>query len=692
MIPKIKYYERDEPVNAMTHGTQWLLFDNEKRNIQKRDKREENSLKKLLIGLHSNFESQKGQEHFKLRKEEFVKGYWFIEAFSILQKAKLPVQGLERLEGFDYHPFSPDIQMDVTADKGWFDIGLQVRFGDKVVDMDQLRKAIVKKKGMITLESGKKGIIPLAWQERLSGILSLGQESNGKLSLSKVHYPMMEKLYGKRAPKDIREWIRTKRKKLENPVSRGKIKAPKINGELRPYQTSGFHWMKALQEEEWGGILADDMGLGKTLQVLSLLLHTKESGTTKPNLLVVPKTLISNWEEQAEKFTPSLSKCRYYGQSRKQLPSKLVKHDLIITTYDTIKQDIKFFGKIDFQYLIADEAQAIKNHNTDRYRAVNLVNAQYRLAITGTPIENSVMDLYALMNFVNPGFFGTEASFRRVFLERGRADKSVGYEALQTAVNPFILRRTKELVAKDLPEKTEMVLFCEMEPEQRKAYETLRTYYKGQLKDQATSNGSKNSKLKILEGLMRLRQVCNHPQLVPDFKKYQGSSTKMDALLQHVLEKVDNHKILIFSQFTGMLELIRKTLEEKEIDFSYLDGQTSEASRRMAVNKFQNDDSVRVFLLSLKAGGSGLNLTAGDYVFLVDPWWNPAVESPAIDRCHRIGQDKKVMAYRMICSDTIEEKILRMQAEKKHLASELIQTEESLLKSMDTKALWELFK
>lgn len=560
-----------------------------------------------------------------------------------------------------------------------------------LLDMEQLKKAVVKGKGMVKLESGKKGIIPSELQEKIRGLLAIGQDKHGKLRLSKVHYPMLEKLYGKNAPKDITAWIKTKRKRLENPVSKGKVKLPKVNAVLRPYQKSGFHWLKALQEEQWGGILADDMGLGKTLQVLTLLLHTKEAGGNQPNLIVATKTLLYNWEEQAAKFTPNLSVCKYYGNYRAKLQKKLVQYDLVITTYDTIKSDIRFFGKMKFQYLITDEAQAIKNSDTDRYKAINLINAQYRLAITGTPIENSVMDLYALMNFVNPGFFGTQANFKKMFLEKGRGDKSPRIEALQAAVKPFILRRTKNKVAKDLPEKTEMVLYCEMDSEQRKTYETLRKYYKGELEEQVSKEGDNYSKMKVLEGLMRLRQVCDHPLLVPDYKDYKGGSAKMDALMQQVMEKVDNHKVLIFSQFTGMLKLIRQTLGKSEIDYSYLDGKTSETSRKMAVEKFQEDDSVRVFLLSLKAGGSGLNLTAGDYVFLVDPWWNPAVESQAIDRCYRIGQDKKVMAYRMICKDTVEEKILQMQTEKKKLASGLIQSEQGIFKSLNTKGLLELF-
>ena len=691
LTPNIKYFEKEKPANPLTSGTHWALYEDGKRTIQRRNKREENAMKRFIEDLHPSFKNQTSKECLNLSMENFLDDYWFLEAFSKMKSAEIAIEGMESIEKFDYHPYSPDFQVDVTAEKGWFDIGLQVRFGSVLVDMAQLKKAVVKGKGMINLQSGKKGIIPAEMQDKLRGLLAIGHDRHGKLSLSKVHYPMLEKLYGKDAPKDIAAWIKTKRKRLENPVCRGRVKLPKINAVLRPYQKAGFYWMKALQEEQWGGILADDMGLGKTLQVLTLLLHIKEAGGELPNLIVATKTLLYNWEEQAAKFTPNLTVCKYYGSSRTKLQKGLDQYDLVITTYDTIKSDIRFFGNMDFQYLITDEAQAIKNSDTDRYKAINLIKAQYRLAVTGTPIENSVMDLYALMNFVNPGFFGTEANFRKMFLEKGQADKTPRMEALKAAVKPFILRRTKDKVAKDLPEKTEMILYCEMDPGQRRTYETLRNYYRGELEEQVSKEGINNSKLKVLEGLMRLRQVCDHPSLVPDYKDYKGGSAKMDALMQQVIEKADNHKVLIFSQFTGMLNLIRQTMEISGIDFSYLDGKTSEASRKMAVEKFQEDDSVRVFLLSLKAGGSGLNLTAGDYVFLVDPWWNPAVESQAIDRCYRIGQDKRVMAYRMICKDTVEEKILQMQTEKKKLASDLIRSEEGLFKSLDTKGLLELF-
>ncbi|WP_162633164.1 DEAD/DEAH box helicase [Echinicola strongylocentroti] len=691
-VPYLKYREVEEPVDALQDGTLWARFEGNERTLQIRDNKAERKLQELLLGLHPLFKGHFLNDHPELDMSVFMEGYWFLDAFSKLKEAGVEIKGLEKLDGFDYHPYRPDIQMDVRAEKGWFDIGLQVRFGDKLLDMEQLRNAVVKQGGKVKLKDGKKGVIPMDWQDKLSGMLSMGQEKNGKLSLSKVHFPMVAKLYGKNAPKDITEWVKTKRKRLEKPAAKGNVKLPLVKATLRPYQKAGFYWMKALQEEEWGGILADDMGLGKTLQVLTLLLHTKETGGKQPNLIVATKTLLYNWEEQAAKFTPNLTFCKYYGQSRKKLQKELRHHDLIITTYDTVKSDIRFFGNMEFQYLITDEAQAIKNTGTDRYKAMSLLNAQFRLALSGTPIENSVMDLYALMNFVNPGFFGTEANFRNIFLEKGRVDKSPRMEALQTAIKPFILRRTKEKVAKDLPEKTEMVMYCEMEPQQRKAYETLRNYYKGELEDKISTEGLNKSKFKVLEGLMRLRQVCDHPVLVPDHHNYKGYSAKMEALMEQVVEKTGNHKLLVFSQFTGMLKLIGKALEKQGVCYSYLDGQTSEASRKKAIQQFQESDSVRVFLLSLKAGGSGLNLTAGDYVFLVDPWWNPAVESQAIDRCYRIGQDKKVMAYRMICQDTIEEKILQMQHEKKELAAGLIQTEEGLFKSLDTKGLLDLFK
>ncbi len=689
--PYLKYHEREQPVNVLSNGTQWLLHEGQHRTVQVRNKKEENAIRKLLLGLHQNFQSQAQREQLELRVADFWDENWFLEAFSKLKASGIDLEGVDSLENFEYLPYGPDIKLEVTSEKGWFDIGLEVKFGDQVVQLEQLRKAVIKDKGIVKIKNGKKGIIPSAWQDKLRGMLSVGQGTNHKLVLSKAHYPMLDKLYGENAPKDFKQWISRKRKRLENPAATKNIKLPKVNAELRSYQKAGFEWMKALQEEEWGGILADDMGLGKTLQVLTLLLDLKEITGKKTSLLVAPKTLLYNWEEQAARFTPDLKICRYYGTNRKKLQKKIHQHDLIITTYDTIKWDIDFFGKSGFEYMICDEAQAIKNADTERYQALNLINSRFRLALTGTPIENSIMDLYALMNFVNPGFFGTERNFRKIFLERGPGDKSLRLDALQTAIKPFILRRTKEKVAKDLPEKTEMILYCEMESQQRKLYDKLRKFYKGELEEQTAIDGAKGSKLKVLEGLMRLRQICDHPQLIPGQEDYKGGSAKMDALMQQVLEKVEYHKILIFSQFTGMLKQIREAMNDAGIQYSYLDGQTSEAARRTAVQNFQEDSQTRVFLLSLKAGGSGLNLTAGDYVFLVDPWWNPAVESQAIDRCYRIGQDKHVMAYRMICKDTVEEKIISMQVEKQQLASDLIPTDESILKSLDTKALLKLF-
>lgn len=320
-----------------------------------------------------------------------------------------------------------------------------------------------------------------------------------------------------------------------------------------------------------------------------------------------------------------------------------------------------------------------------------LFEAQNRFALTGTPVENSSADLYALMSFVNPGFFGTLKMFKSNLTAKGNAQDAQRAATLFKMTKPFILRRTKNQVATDLPPKTEMTLWCEMEPAQRKIYDLYRKRYKEYLNDKIDDIGLANSKLYVLEGLMKLRQICNSPVLIKDAPVFNEPPCKITALMEHILEQTVEHKLLVFSAFTGMLGLIKTELEQQGIAYAYLDGKTPINKRKTATKDFQENEACRVFLISLKAGGTGLNLTAADYVYIVDPWWNPAAEAQAIDRCYRIGQDKHVMAYRMICKDTLEEKILEIQQKKKDLAGELIPTDEGVLKSLGKEELLRLF-
>ncbi len=347
-------------------------------------------------------------------------------------------------------------------------------------------------------------------------------------------------------------------------------------------------------------------------------------------------------------------------------------------------RDIEWLHKYTFNYAILDESQAIKNPASRRYKAASLLNTANRLALTGTPIENSTFDLFAQMSFVNPGFFINIKSFKDNYSDPidKEGDEQVAME-LQKLIKPFVLRRTKEQVATELPPKVEDIIYCEMPPAQRRVYEAYRNQYRDKLLRQIEEKGIAKSKFMVLEALTRLRQICDSPLLLNDENIAVKDSVKIQEIITHITDKTAQHKILIFSQFTSMLSLLKEELEQLGIYYEYLDGKSTSKQRETSVQHFQSDDDLRVFLISLKAGGTGLNLTAADYVYILDPWWNPAVENQAIDRIYRIGQDKKVFAYRMICKDTVEEKILNLQAKKKKIATDIIQTDEKIMKTLN---------
>ena len=434
------------------------------------------------------------------------------------------------------------------------------------------------------------------------------------------------------------------------------------------------------------------MGLGKTIQIISFFKHLKNKGKTnkQPHLIVLPTSLIFNWQEEIKKFCPSLKVKVVGGVKRTKSAEDFQKFDLILITYGLIVKDIDYLKDFHFNYIVLDESQAIKNPTSQRFKAARLLKSNNRLVLTGTPIENNTFDLYAQMTFINPGLLGNMAGFKKNYateIDKNK-NKEVAKE-LTHLINPFLLRRTKEQVATELPEKTEQILYCKMEKEQQKVYDAYKNEYRNYLMGKIDEEGLGKSKMYVLEGLTKLRQICDSPQMVKDDIQKTDESIKIKELLSHISEKTNNHKILVFSQFVTMLHLIKDKLDEAGIKYEYLDGKTK--NRQEKVDNFQNDNEVRVFLISLKAGGTGLNLTAADYVYLVDPWWNPAVEAQAIDRCYRIGQNKKVMAYKMICKNTIEEKIITHQESKKKLSSELIQTDESYVKALSKESINDLF-
>jgi SNF2 family DNA or RNA helicase len=451
---------------------------------------------------------------------------------------------------------------------------------------------------------------------------------------------------------------------------------PGFVGQLRDYQCEGLGWMEFLREFGFGGCLADDMGVGKTAQVLAVLESRRTEGRG-PSLVVAPKSLMFNWRAESQRFTPQLRVLEHTGLARDT--ALIPQHDLILTTYGTLLRDAAQLAEIGFDYVVLDEAQAVKNSATASAKAVRLLRGAHRLALSGTPVENHLGELWSLFEFLNPGMLG-EAKVLNMAGGLARNPSEDARRILSQALRPFILRRTKQQVARELPEKTEQTIYCELEGPQRKQYNELRKHYRETLLARVQTQGIGKSRMHVLEALLRLRQAACHPGLL-DVRRSSEPSAKLDVLMDQLDElRQEGHKALVFSQFTSLLAIVRSRLDAAAIPYEYLDGATRH--REGHVDAFQNDPACGLFLISLKAGGLGLNLTAAEYVFLLDPWWNPAVEAQAVDRAHRIGQTRPVFAYRLIARDTVEEKVLELQKTKRDLADAILGEDNSLIRDL----------
>ncbi|MCU0340630.1 MAG: DEAD/DEAH box helicase [Spirosomaceae bacterium] len=666
-------------------------FDNTVQ-IQRRDTDAEQVFVQFLQSLHPAFEYQ-SDEYFYLPADQVLENGWLFQFYEALNHNGTKLFGFNSLKKFKYNPNKASFKIRNSSGIDWFDLQVEISFGDQSVALADVRKAILKKQNYVELKDGSYGMLPEEWIAQYAQLFRFAKvdDKKGTLRLSKQHFTILER-YKEfiENPQLIKE-LDEKRNKLLNFTEIKKVKLPKnVKAQLRPYQEEGYKWLNFLDEFGWGGCLADDMGLGKTLQMLTFLQEMKNRKPKGVHLVVVPKTLIFNWQAEATKFCPDLRLYVHGGPQRVKNTRVFEDYDIVLTTYGTARSDVELLGKFKFHYIILDESQAIKNPDSMVSKAVKLLNAQNRLVMTGTPVENNTFDLYSQLDFLNPGFLGHEDFFRTEYatpIDKYQ-DKNRAAE-LRRLIYPFMLKRTKEEVAKDLPEKTEMVLYCEMDKRQRKVYEAMRDKYRDLIAGRMAEVGREQAAFLILEGLLKLRQICDSPALLSDDEDYGTESVKLDEIVREIEENASHHKIVIFSQFLKMLDLIKAKLERDRIPYEYLDGQTQDRAER--VNRFQGDQECRVFLMSLKAGGVGLNLTEADYVYLVDPWWNPAVEQQAIDRVHRIGQTKRVFAYRMICKDTIEEKIIQLQDRKRALADDLISTEAGFLKKLTKDDIMGLF-
>jgi len=645
-----------------------------------------------IENLHSGFIHPLESDTLALKGSDVLKNNWFFLFIDALKDMNVPVYGFDALKNFRFNTAKPSTKIYISSHTDWFDAKVDIQFGEQKVTVADVKKALANKQQYVQLQDGTLGILPEEWIKKYSLLFRVGDGKSGSMKLSKYHFSVIEELYEKRDEEELVFKLEEKYDNLRYNHQINDVPPPAhLMPILRPYQVSGFHWLNYLSEVSWGGILADDMGLGKTIQALSFMHYLREKNGKLRALVVCPTTLMYNWENEIKKFTPNLSFYIHHGGTRTKetLDGNI---DVIITTYGTLRSDIRQFVEVEFDYVVLDESQAIKNPGSKVAKAATLLKAKNRLCLSGTPLQNNTFDVYAQMNFLNPGMLGSMEFFKQEFsIPIDKFGEKEQKEHLRKLLYPFILRRTKEQVAKDLPEKSEMILFCEMGDEQRKIYDAYRNDYRDKILGVVEEQGVQRSQLTILQGLMKLRQICDSPAIMKDEEKFPNASVKLEELGREITENISDHKALVFSQFLGMLALIKEKLTELGVDYEYFDGSTAVGDREKAITRFQNDDNCRVFLISLKAGGVGLNLTAADYVYIVDPWWNPAVEQQAIDRTHRIGQTKNIFAYRMICKDTVEDKILQLQERKRALAADLITDDTGFVKSLTREDIEYLF-
>jgi superfamily II DNA or RNA helicase len=574
---------------------------------------------------------------------------------------------------------SEELDVEISSGIDWFDLNVSASFGEMRVALPELLAAAESNRSLLRLADGSFGVVPAAWSDSLAPVLELGRREGNALRFRPAQALLIDALLQSKPTADA--GFADLRNRIASLAPEPRQEPPTLTAELRPYQRAGLGWLHFLRATSLGGCLADDMGLGKTVQTLALLESIRAEGGKRPSLVVAPRSLLFNWAAEAARFAPELRVLEHHGPERKLVES-FDDCDIVLTTYATMRLDVAHLAATEFEYVILDEAQAIKNASSQVAKASRLLRGRHRLALSGTPIENHLGELWSLFEFLNPGLLGSSRSFQRTFA--GKNTQPERREALARALRPLILRRTKEQVAPELPERTEQTLYCELEGKQKRQYDELRDHYREALLGRVRTAGMNNARMQILEALLRLRQAACHPALIDP--QADDSSAKTDLLLEELREVLDSgHRALVFSQFTSFLAIVRRALDAERIPYLYLDGRTRD--RQALVDAFQSPNGPPLFLISLKAGGLGLNLTNADYIFLLDPWWNPAVEAQAIDRAHRIGRTRPVVAYRLIARDTVEEKIVELQARKRELAESILSEDNSVLRKLEVEDL-----
>jgi len=610
--------------------------------------------------------------------------------------------------------YTKEILLDfkVKTERDWFDIYAMVKFGTFELPFIKLKRHLKTGNRLFQLPDSTFAVIPDEWFAKYTSLLTISEGDNVNFKIKKYHFATLDNIENNNI---LHEG--TKLNNIFKNIEEHNFSIPtSINANLRDYQKYGFAWLYTLYENNFGGCLADDMGLGKTLQTIVLLtklieerknvaknivsdkknvvqqnlFETNLSVPKKrklPSLIVMPKSLIFNWFNEFKKFSPHIKVLNYVGSFRENLFREIFYYDIVITSYGLVRNDSELLKKVEFFYVILDESQNIKNPDSKIYKSVIDLKSERRLVITGTPIENSLQDLWAQMNFVNEGLLGTQTFFKENYINLIEKKQEIdSTNELKKLIQPFILRRKKQDVAKDLPSLTEQTFYCELDEEQRKIYMTEKSKIRNQILEMIGIGQIKNSTIHVFHALMQLRQIANHPKMVMETNASSGKFEVITSVLQTLIS--ENHKVLIFSSFVKHLKLLEDYLIDKNLEYSILTGSSN--NRQKIIEEFQNNENNKIFLISIKAGGVGLNLTSADYVFILDPWWNPAVENQAINRAHRIGQNKKVMVYKFITKDTIEEKIKKLQDDKNELA-EIFVNSNNPFKNMNENIILNLF-
>ena len=567
----------------------------------------------------------------------------------------------------------------IASGRDWFDLEGVVDYGGKIVPLPAVLEALRRGDDTVDLGDGTVGLLPEAWLGRHGLVLRLGAAHDGRVRFARTQLALLGELASGDDRVGVDASFARARQDLATEAAITAADPPEgFVGSLRGYQREGLGWLHALDRAGVGGLLADDMGLGKTVQVLALL----AGRSTRPSLVVAPRSLVFNWKREAARFAPRLAVLDHTGGDRRPPGAHFADHHLVLTTYGTLRRDAAALAAIDFDYVVLDEAQAIKNDTSETARAARGLRGARRLALSGTPVENRLRELWSIVEFLNPGMLGRAAAWKAA------AESSASPDAvalLGRALRPFLLRRTKATVAPDLPARTEETWVCELDAPDRALYDELRDRFRAELLHVVRADGMRSAGTRVLEALLRLRQAACHPALL-DPTRAGSRSTKLDALIPRLVSlRESGQKALVFSQFRALLDLARPEMEAAGLGCLQLDGRTRD--REGVVARFQEDPALDVLLVSLKAGGVGLNLTAAEYVFLLDPWWNPAAEAQAIDRAHRIGQTRPVFAYRMIARDTVEERIAELGQQKRALAESVIRGDGAPLRDLSAEDL-----